>query len=78
MAGLTELARQSLIALLVGLGGNKVIIEVYCRLSEMPIGGADGRFLWVNLSLRNYKSAVLLALLRRELGGAFIYVSRGA
>jgi hypothetical protein len=42
VAGLTEIAWLSLIALLVGLG-NKVIILVYCRLSETPIGGSDGR-----------------------------------
>jgi len=48
---------------------NKAIILVFCRLSETPIGGADGRFWQINVSLRNYKSAGLLALLRKELGG---------
>ena len=34
---------------------NKAIILVFCRLSETPIGGADGRFLRVNFSVRNWE-----------------------
>ena len=33
-----------------GSWGNKTIIMISCRLSETLIGGADGRFLVVNVS----------------------------
>jgi hypothetical protein len=74
VAGLTELARLSPIALLVGLG-NKVIIEVYCRLSETPIGGTDGRFLWVNLSLRNCERLALF-FIHGKIGGGLRVLGR--
>ena len=51
------------------MGANKAIILVFCRLSvmavdECPQTARMGGFWGINFSVRNYESAVLLALLR--------------
>jgi len=65
--GFTELARLSLIALLVG--ANKVFILVFCSLSVLAVYEVRRQrglavFGGINFSVRNYVSAVLPALLR--------------
>jgi hypothetical protein len=58
VAGLTELARLSLIALCVGLGANKPIILVFVQPVRDAVSGADGRFLAdkpISMELRKVK-----------------------